>query len=719
MNKAMRTKIINLAAIAAALLLASCDTTKPIDSSSSSTPVTDSSSSSPSSSTPVIDVDPYLGVSFVSTTQGSATADRELYAPGETVTITITSAVDGLIPAGAEINGTQVLEISNNQVTATMVEGGLVVRPLFKEVLTDVEVSYGDQMIQVEAIANGEYRLDDGEWQDSNIFLVDEHSSHTVYARIGAHDGLAPSDPVSKEVTTIATTDLVTDVIMQLGMGELAFAGSMNIARYLGGSFYDETVFDQEVFMGTDSYYLRSSFADDGTVQRLFDYRRGADGKAYSTSLNYDNTVISSPTDIDFDADYANPFADLNSTLFTRVDAFTLSYDCTADPETAKAVDDYMTTHDQTPVNLFIHLDGAGQVIGISSYSAWEFTSAVGIGAFYCQLELSVVPQTQVEMVQPLELTYNPQNLNMVCQMLRANNYTAKVTVDEDYASPYSTTIEAFGNGALIIPDNGSRAYGYIEREGGLSAFDVTSDEQSQTIFKERFNKPAAQSMAELMPSFDVDPALFSPYGSSTYTLRDLFNIYDYAERLLPDAIMDSNTTSMVLDGTLDINLTGTGVTIAYDFEDIYGYGGTTTIEISKIGSTTSSYGNIEDRFVEYFNPTSWEELDRDLYKLLVSKFGSVDHIPFYYDTDYGVYSWSPSSDGSLVYVTSRFPDTTTAQNYVDAYVALLTEKGFTTSTEERILIATDGTINMYFAIQDYSSVNGYVEVNVFIGEAI
>ena len=711
----MRTKIINLAAVAAALLLASCDTGRGASSSSSPS----SSSSSSSSSTPVIEVDPYLGVSFVSTTQGTANADKELYAPGETVTITITSTTEGLVPAGAVINGTEVLDIENNQVTTTMVEGGLVVRPLFKEVLDDIQVDFGDQTIQVEAIPNGEYRLDDGEWQDSNIFEVEPESSHTVYARIGAHDGLAPSDPVSKQVTTLDTNSLISTAIMQLGVGELAFSGGMNIARYVGGSFYDETVFNQEVFMGTDAYYLRSSFADDGTVQRLYDYRRGEDGKAYSTSLNYDNTVISTPTDIDFDANYENPFVDLNSSLFTRVDAFTLSYDCEADPETARAVDDYMTTHGQTPVYLFIHLDGAGNVIGISSYSAWEFTAAIGTGAYYCQLELSVVPQTQLEMVQPLELTYNPNNLNMVFQMLRSNNYTAKVTVDEDYASPYSTTIEAFGNGALVIPGNGSRAYGYIEHEGALSAFDVTTDASSNTIFKERLQKPEAKNMAELMPAFDVDPALFSPYGASTYTLRDLCNIYDYTSHLLPDTILSSNTASMVLGGTLDIHLTSTGVTIAYDFEDIYGYGGTTTIEISKIGSTTSSYGNIEDNFVEYFNPTSWEELDRDLYNLLVTKFGNVDHIPFYYDTTYGISRWSESSDGSLVGVTSRFPDSTAAQSYVDSYVILLTEQGFTTSTEDSLLIATDGNISMYFATQDYSSVEGYVEVTVFIGDAI
>ena len=69
--------------------------------------------------------------------------------------------------------------------------------------------------------------------------------------------------------------------------------------------------------------------------------------------------------------------------------------------------------------------------------------------------------------------------------------------------------------------------------------------------------------------------------------------------------------------------------------------------------------------------------------------------------------------------MTSRFPDTTAAQSYVDSYVNLLTEQGFTTSTEDSLLIATDGNISMYFATQDYSSVEGYVEVTVFIGDAI
>lgn len=680
----MKRKFLALAGLALALTLGSCYETPSNSQDSSSVSSDNPISQDSATSVPDVEDKNTYGVTLLTSRYGAITASKSLAKVGESVTFTLSSVDDSkYAPYGVEIAGEEYTDLSEtNQVVVKMAAGGLLVKPLFRFVLdaSTVEVEATDTIITVTAIENGEYKLDDGEWQTSNVFTgVGENSDHTVSVRIASHDDLKASNEVTKSVSTIYTSYVTGFALEHLRSEDIAFAGKLSVERYIDGSYYDETIFNQQVLLSDDQYFLKSSFADDGTVQKIYDYRRGENGEALSSRLNNHNEIVTSATGEKYDGVYDNPFEDLSPDDFTKVSDYRLELNLSGS-ETNR-ITKYFTTYDAPVQKMYIDIDAGGDIEGMTLYTFYSGVSSGMTISYFEELTLDVVDSTALDFVQPLPEMHN-SDLQMVFSALQGNNYTADVTVKSPYFGNDHQTIKVNPNGAIITPDAGY-PYGYTQREGGLAKFDVTTDDEGLPILKEKFKYPKAdQTYASLLPAFDVSTDFFAKYYSNIYTMKGESNVYDFAYDLLPDRLLDSNYISDLSSGTLAVQINADSVEIAYQFEDIHSFTGSVDILITDIGTTDLGY-DLQQDYREWVDPTSWASYSKELYSLLNTYVGDPDAIPFYFDPEYGIDTFQESLSKTSMYLSTTFPSLERAKEYMDAYGQLFESNGFTKSVHD------------------------------------
>ncbi len=671
----------------------SSTTTSSDSSSADDSSVTDSSSSpdqdsSSSPETPTTNNN--YGVTILTSRYGYATVDADIAKAGETINISVTcTAEDGVLSAGVKVNGVEHLGLNGDGIIQVeMEEGGLLVEPLFKSVLTEeVTFASSDVKVVVTEVENGEYRIDGGQWQDSNTFTgLSENEDHTVEVRIKAHDDLYASDAVSLDVTTKSENSVLSNILYQLQDG-IAFKGTYTVARWWGGSFYDETIFDQELYVSSDQYFLDSCFADDGTEKNHVDYRRGSDGNAYSAVLNYSNEVVLTDTGTDFYDNYYNPFEDVTESDFERVDDDRFLLNIKED-----TLSQYFTlyfTRYSAPVDyLYINVDAAGDVSGIDLYSTHTGTMNGSTTEYYEHVSLETVSYDEISAVQPITASFDTSSLDWVLKSLQNHNYTANIEITHNWYSNVNATYEAFGNG-VIITEEGGYPYGYLETDNGLTLFDVNVGSDGTATLKGRNGYPIeGQTLDDVLPAFDISADLFSIYGSSTYTLRDIYSLYDYAYRLAADAIIDDYYIDYIVDGSLDITINTDSVVISYDWYDIYSFQGTATTTITNIGITQASYDLSTYEDFSSSAITKWSEFNTGFYDALATKF-DIDPdevIPFYYDEDHPWGDWYESNLSTIYLpVAEYFSSKADMAEFGNTYGDMLIEAGFncTTSRED------------------------------------
>lgn len=721
--KRKNIKGLTLVALLAGSLLVSCNPSTSSQTPSSTLPP---SSEGSSISTPSEATETY-GVVIVPDSYGTITTDKDSYAVGETVTITVTAKdADNVVADTVTVNETEVEVGIDGTATTTMVENGLVLKANYRQAIDDFTVSSDFNSITVTPIANAEYKLDDGEFQDNNVFTdLEEGTTYQVSVRIKAKGLLRASSTLTKSVATKSTAALAQNVVEQLQMLDYGtgFSGSFKVQRFLDGAFYDETLFDNELYYAADHYYLKSDFADDGTEKLYLEYAPDENGNAQSVRLNYDNTLLYTPLDsnLDFYDTYGNPFYDLEASDLTLLSDGRYSLDIQKLTDSQeKRIFKFLTTYELPLNSFFITLDADGKIQTIDAYATNSSSTPGmdGTGSYNLVLEeeivLTVADPSTLSVALPQEKSFNKTALEATFDLLAEGNYTADIVATDFRNNVVRERYLATGDGILLTDSDGYLT-GYQDTEDGLVCYEVSPDGSQVALRGNRTYPHADESVAAMLPTFDIDANLFNPYGSSTYTLDGRFALYDFIDRILPDRFLDLTMSGYALDGKADVRLEEDSVVVSYTYEDFYGYQGTIVSTLTNIGTTSPAY-DFDALYVPYKTPTSWKELSTAFYDLLVTYVEDPEKIPFYWlseeeDTLENLtgFSFKESVEKTELVLVVTFPNWAKANKFLQAYYDVLVENGFTQSNER--YFAKDGA-SLFFS---YPEVIGHEERSVYL----
>ena len=657
---------------------------------------------------------------------GTITTDKEIYALGESVKVTITAKdPNAVAPDALVVNGTE-QALDGTALEVKMVEGGLVLKAEYRAVLTDFEVVSDNTSITITPISGAEYRLDDGEFQAGNVFTgLESGSTHDVSVRIAASGNLRASKIVTKTIATKTVEDLSLDLLDQLkkiGEDPLSLKGDFAIQRYLDGTFYDETVFDNELYFSSDRYYLRSSFQDDGTVKLFNETMKGEDGLCKNVYLNYDNTLVLQdiPNAASFDKTYFNPFADLTTDDIEKTDDGRFAIKMNSLPKSdGETMFSFLTTYADPLSSLYFTLDESGSLSAIEAYSTYdtEVNNPNGFGdsllTYVERITLSVAAPESLDVSMPQEKDYDTTVLKMTMDLLAQGNYTADVVEEDFRQNVTSYSYRASGNDILVTSPTGY-LYGYHDTDDGLVAYDLVSKNGSVAL-KGRRDYPQDGDVKGLLPAFDIDLSLFNPAGTNTYTLEGRFNVYQFVSRILPDRFLDVCRASEALPDKATISILSDSVVISYVYEDRYGYQGTVTSTLTNIGTTTAKY-DFDALYAPYTSPTSWEELSPEFTKLLTDYIGDPSLLPFYWlpselDNSENLlsYSFKESLEKTELELLTVFPNWDKATVYLDGYRDTLLDAGFEEYEDYHF---RKGEISLFFS---FPEVIGQAQRTVFL----
>lgn len=669
------------------------------DSSVSSQPSVDSSVSEPSADSSTSETHESTetptqkySCTIIPDSYGTITTDKEEYAVGETVTVQITSKTADVAPAALNVNGTE-QAVEGSEAKVTMTAGGLILKAEYRHVLTDFTAVSDLTSITVTPIEGAEYSIDDGEFQSNNSFTgLLPDTSHKISVRIAASGNLRASNTVTKTLSTQNKRYLIADLLMQISSldeNPLALKGDFSIQRYLGGAFYDETLFDNELYFSDDLYYLNSAFQDDGTNKIFKQVAKGEDGLCENVYLNYDNTLVEEtlPSAERFDEAYANTFDDLTLRDIELTDDGRFYVDGTKiAADKGKSIFSLLTTYSDNLVSLYFSVDDSGKLASIEAYSTYSTEVTVDMQpstlTYVERITLDVTDPSNLGVTQVQSKQFDKTALQTTFSLLAEGNYTADV-VEEDFRQNITEyKYYATGNDIQITSPTGYVS-GYHDTEDGLAAYDLVSKEDAVSLKGRRDYPEEGSTVAGTLPTFDIDANLFNYKGGNTYTLEGRFGLYQFLPRILPDRFLDICRSSEALQGDATISILSDSVVISYVYEDRYGYQGTITSTLTDIGSTEAPY-DFDSLYSPYTTPTSWEELNSEFYDLLVEYIKDPSLLPFYWlpaDMDNSSnllsYSYQEALEKDMLELLTFFPDWDKAYSYLENYRQTLLDAGF------------------------------------------
>lgn len=622
---------------------------------------------------------------------GTITTDKERYVVGETVVVTVTASEDGVTGDAILVNGVET-PLEGNKAEVLMVEGGLVLKAEYRLVLDDFTAVSDRNSITVTPIEGAEYAIDDGDYQQDNVFSgLAEGSSHEIRVRLAAKDDLRASEPVTKTLATKSERDLTEELLEQLSYLDetpLSMKGAFSVKRVLAGSVYDETLFDNQLYFSDDHYYLESTFSDDGTVMLDKETVKGEDGLCKNVYLNYDNTLVTTdiPSAGTFDETYPNPFVDLTADDFTMTadGRFQLNVE-DLDEEDASYIFSLFTSYSDQLVSLYFTVDGGGQLSGIEAYGVDAEKVTVDFQeltmVYEERINLSVAEPSSLGVTAVQSKSFDKSGLENIFGLLAQGNYTADI-VEEDFRQNITEySYRASGNDVQITAPSGY-IFGYHDTDGGLAAYDLASTGGSLSLKGRRDYPKEGSTVSGLLPRFDIDADLFNKSGD-TYTLEGRFDLYQFLPRILPDRFLDICRSSEALPDKATIQLLSDSVVISYVYEDRYGYQGTITSTLTDIGSTKPTY-DFDTLYKAYTTPTSWEEFNPEFYDLLKEYVKDPSLVPFYWlpeDMDNTSnlisYSYKEALEKDMLELLTVFPNWGKAAYYLDGYEKVLLDAGF------------------------------------------
>lgn len=534
---------------------------------------------------------------FVTPSQGSVAAGAE-------VTYTITAYDSLYAPYAVEINGQQHTLDADHQFTATMAEGGNTVKPLFKPALENIGIYPDFYRIECEYIEGAQYKLDDGEWQDSNVFSqgILPHGPYTISVRVpGDGDTLLDSDVYTRTVQSIPHREDALDNALAM---DFALDGSVLLDPvYLGQSLGEFVTIDSDVALTSELYSMNITSGDTTASET---YYRGSGDSIRIREINYLNQVNETTVDgVNFSTLFVNPFTQLTSdNLYTNADESRLYFRLEQLP--APGIFPTLTMGDSSIVLTDLYMDLDENLVPTAlHYTGYYYdTTYVGL-RYFIQYDGTFVDADQIATTQVTPYEHEPEHdrLANLFTALKQQNYTAHVTTtynnlsDPVWSGEKTLTV---ASGAVLVDDiTNETKSGMLQTADGFYRFDVTEEGETTYLDYDASQYPMGSgggiSISFYSASFNYAPEVFQVIDENTFQLRNTTTLYNFADQTLPDCVDLNSKALYITDGTLKITIEGEGddlsATFTYSYVDNSAQVlGDVTIVVDQIGATTFPY---------------------------------------------------------------------------------------------------------------------------------
>ena len=534
---------------------------------------------------------------FVTPSQGSVAAGGE-------VTYTVTTYDSLYAPYAVEVNGEQHVLDENAQFTTTMAEGGNTVKPLFKPALENIGIYPDFYRIECEYIEGAQYKLGDGEWQDSNVFDtgIIPHGPYTISVRVpGDGDTLLDSDVYSRTVQSIPHRD---DALKNALAMDFALDGSVLLDPvYLGQSLGQKVTIDADVALTSKLYSMNISNGDTTASET---YYRGSGDSIMVREINYLNQVSETTVGgVNFSTMFVNPFTQLTSdNLYTNADESRLYFRLEQLP--TPAIFPTLTMGDGSIVLTDLYLDLDENLVPTALHYTGYYYDTTYIGMrYFVQYDGEFVDADQIATTQVTPYEHLPEHdrLAALFNALKGQNYTAHVSTTYNNLSDPVWTGEktlTVASGAVLVDDiTNDTQSGMLQTADGFYRFDVTQEGETTYLDYDSTQYPMGTSggisIAFYSASFNYAPEVFEVVDENTFRLRNTTTLYNFADQTLPDCVDQSSKALYITDGTLEISIEGEGddlsATFTYSYVDNSAQVlGDVTVEVDHIGSTTFPY---------------------------------------------------------------------------------------------------------------------------------
>lgn len=487
------------------------------------------------------------------------------------------------------------------------------------------------------------------------------------------------------------------DVLAKM-QGEITLSGVFTTIQTPVDSTTGEATGDTETFISdlvshwsAKEMYLNEVDTSDGYVWSDYHYWADEEGKVVGYELDIDNTVetINYVDSNDVPAVYADNFPSpfsvvtlediardekdntkITVTLSDENDQSVLTSSLTGYSSPVASLSLTVTSKGVTALSLDSGVFNASDSFG-NTYSVQYTFEASGVE------KDSVVPATPT----PIETRSEHAALQAAIDSLNEQNYS--LSYEETLAGSVVNSFTAimtpnalfmtdgYGtSGTIVAPEGGVVRVNVVEEEGNVELQAISSPNTSVSIDDYRVDFTYAAEIFDLVEG-----------STNSYILRDDLSdaIAEYGY-YSPDAIFGGSTPYHDL-GSLTVTLNEDGsiefacTTQSIDWETFEYVTSNISVVISNIGTTVLPY-NIEEQYVAFTIPTSWEEFAPELAATFTTLYGSSEAVPFFWPT----VGWDYYSADVDYYVMVSATETSleNAQAVVDAYIEVLEAAGFT-----------------------------------------
>lgn len=487
------------------------------------------------------------------------------------------------------------------------------------------------------------------------------------------------------------------DVLAKL-QGEITLSGVLTTTQALADADTGEATGETEVYVSdlvtywsTEEVYLNEIDQSDDYVWADYHYWASAEGKVVGYELGIDNTVEtinyvdSSNTPAVYADSFPSPFSVVNLEDITRDETDNTKITVTlADESDQSTLVSSLIGYSSPIASLSLTVTSKG--VTALSFDSGVFLASDSWGDTYLVQYTfeavgvekdSVVPATPT----PIETRAEHAALQAAIDSLNEQNYSLSYeeTLDGSVVSSFTAimTSDAFfmtneygTSGTIVAPEGGVVGVNVVEEDGNVELQAISSPNTSVSIDDYRPDFTYAAEIFDLVEG-----------SNNSYVLRDDLSdtIADYGY-YSPDAIFGGSTSYHDL-GSLTVTLNEDGsmefacTTQTIDWETFEYVTSNISVVISNIGTTVLPY-NIEEQYVAFTAPTSWEEYAPELAATFTTLYGSSEAVPFFWPT----VGWDYYSADVDYYVMVSATETSleNAQAVVDAYIEVLEAAGFT-----------------------------------------
>lgn len=581
-----------------AALLPSCTGTSSLEPSSSqesSSQPGEESSTSPDEGTS--SKDPVYASAIGASDYGYVLPSVAQAAVGAEVTYTVYSNDESLYdPVAIVVNDVEHELDADNSFTTTMAEGGNEVSPVFQAILEDFSVTPEYYSITVEKIPGALYRLNDKEWQESNVFAdqpndpenrIVPHLTYQVSVMIAEDDTLRASQIVTKEVTTVPERETVLDKLRAM---DFALRGTIDLNYTFQGNPLYSTECQVESALTADRWTINVSGSEVGSFSE--EYVAGEHGLLAQEAVNYNNEVETQPVDnsTTFASQFFNPFTAITAdevSLNADKTALEVQIDNIQFPYTFPVllIGDSTLSIDYVRVLLDDNLDPTG--IEMNCYTYLVVNNQSVRNDFVYSASFVDADTVASKLVQPYEHVEEHDALQELFTELAKQNYTVEV---ED-SNLGKTTIYSTENQALFENEDGT-ASGIVQVEGengGFARYDVATDGETKYMQGWEGYPMAGRYISEFQRPFDYAAEVFE-YDSESgqFHLRSTTYLYREVNHILPDSLnVDSSGYAFTDMGSVYVELTEDGAIFTYTYTDwVNEQTGAVKATVTNIGTT-------------------------------------------------------------------------------------------------------------------------------------